>query len=131
MKALQANPLRAAALSVAMASIVMAGSVRPVSAAPNGNALAQIFSAEFTVGCDTFVVSSSKDLSNVVLLFADGRYQKFDGLNQPEGSFSGTGDNLGQPITTAYVKSGRFKQKVVGIEGKVGAQFDCLVNQPR
>ena len=41
-------------------------------------------------------VTSTKDLSNVVLEFADGATQKFDGLNEPTGVFEGTGQHVGK-----------------------------------
>ncbi|HVM18662.1 MAG TPA: hypothetical protein VM307_01755 [Egibacteraceae bacterium] len=51
--------------------------------------------------------TSSKDLSNVVLVFQDGTTQRFEGLKGTSGTFSGTGANAGKTVTSAYVKSGR------------------------
>ncbi len=51
-------------------------------------------------------VTSSKDLSNVVLLYANGATEKFDGLTGTSGVFAGTGANAGQPIYRVWVKSG-------------------------
>src|SRR5690606_4616801 len=52
-------------------------------------------------------IQSTKDLSNVVLEYADGAHQKFDGLNQGQtGTFQGTGANSGKMITGLWVKSG-------------------------
>ncbi len=48
-------------------------------------------------------VESTKDLSNVVLQFADGTYQKFDGLTDLTGTFEG---DDGQNIVRVWVKSG-------------------------
>lgn len=56
--------------------------------------------------CVSVEVSSSKDLSNVVLVFADGTTERFEGLSGSEGSFAGTGENDGKVIETIYVKSG-------------------------
>jgi hypothetical protein len=52
-------------------------------------------------------IESTQDLSNVVLEYADGAHQKFDGLSQGvTGTFAGTGDNLGKVIKGLWVKSG-------------------------
>jgi hypothetical protein len=51
-------------------------------------------------------VTSSKDLSNVVLEFADGQRQKFDGLTGYTGTFQGTGDNAGKEVVCVWIKSG-------------------------
>jgi len=51
-------------------------------------------------------VTSTKDLSNVVLAFDDGVHQKFEGLSGYSGTFEGTGANAGKEIVTAWVKSG-------------------------
>jgi hypothetical protein len=54
-------------------------------------------------------VTSTKDLSNVVLKFEDGTRQKFDGLSGYSGTFSGTGDNAGKTIVGVWIKSGCYK----------------------
>ncbi len=51
-------------------------------------------------------VESTKDLSNVVLLFDDGSTQKFEGLSGYSGTFVGTSGNSGKKITKVWVKSG-------------------------
>jgi len=51
-------------------------------------------------------VTSTKDLSNVVLKFEDGSTQKFDGLSGKTGTFQGTGNKSGKVIETVWVKSG-------------------------
>lgn len=56
--------------------------------------------------CTSVTVSSTKDLSNVVLQFADGTVQKFDGLSGEKGTFAGTGANDGAVITGVWIKSG-------------------------
>ncbi len=63
-----------------------------------------VITATFT--CQSVEVESSKDLSNVVLVFEDGSWQKFDGLDGHTGVFAGTGEHAGATIATAYVKSG-------------------------
>jgi hypothetical protein len=55
---------------------------------------------------ETVYVTSTKDLSNVVLEFADGVHQKFDGLSGYTGTFQGTGDNEGKEIVGVWIKSG-------------------------
>lgn len=55
---------------------------------------------------DNIIVNSTKDLSNVVLLFVDRTTQKYDGLTGYTGTFWGTGDNLGKEIIGTWVKSG-------------------------
>ena len=51
-------------------------------------------------------VTSSKDLSNVVLLFEDNTTQKFDGLSGYTANFQGTGDNQGKKVVGVWIKSG-------------------------
>ncbi len=51
-------------------------------------------------------VTSTKDLSNVVLKFSNGRTQKFDNLSGKTGLFKGTGSNRNRPIYRVWVKSG-------------------------
>lgn len=52
-------------------------------------------------------IEATKDLSNVVLEFADGTSYKFDGLNQGKtGTFAGIGSNAGKEIVGVWVKSG-------------------------
>jgi len=54
-------------------------------------------------------VTSTKDLSNVVLEFADGSHQKFDSLTSYSGTFSGTDGNAGKEIVGVWVKSGCYQ----------------------
>lgn len=56
-------------------------------------------------GSDVYV-TSTKDLSNVVLQFSDGTKQKFDGLKGKTGTFKGTGGNANKRIDRCWVKSG-------------------------
>ena len=51
-------------------------------------------------------VTSTKDLSNVVLGFTDGTTQKFDGLTGYSNTFEGTGENENKEIATVWIKSG-------------------------
>lgn len=98
----------------------------------NPKSLATI-DAEFNESCTSVTATSDKDLSNVVLLFNDGTWEKFDELDMPEGDFAGTGDNTGKTISSAYIKSGSFKQPVDLTDPesgkvkmiKVGKTFEC------
>ncbi|MDQ3232682.1 MAG: hypothetical protein M3Q07_12760, partial [Pseudobdellovibrionaceae bacterium] len=54
----------------------------------------------------TGTVGSDKDLSNVVLAFADGSHQKFEGLTGHDSQFAGTGEHAGKEIVTVWVKAG-------------------------
>jgi hypothetical protein len=60
--------------------------------------------AEF--GCDSVLTSSCKDLSNVVLEFADGVRQRFEGLHGYSSTFAGTDENEGKVIVRVWIKSG-------------------------
>ena len=51
-------------------------------------------------------VTSSKDLSNVVLKYCNGCVQKYDGLCGRSGTFLGYGSYAGRTIAGAWVKSG-------------------------
>lgn len=63
----------------------------------------------FAGDCLSIDVTSCKNLSNVVLVYDDCTWQKFDGLSSKTGTFSGTGSNAGKVISHAYIKSGCFK----------------------
>lgn len=63
-------------------------------------------SATFSADNKTTNVTSSKDLSNVVLKYHDGTVQKFENLSGRTGSFSGTGANAGKCIAGVWIKSG-------------------------
>jgi hypothetical protein len=56
--------------------------------------------------CDSVTVTSTKDLSNVVIKFCDGSTQKFDGLNGYSRTLSGTGANACKAIKGVWIKSG-------------------------
>lgn len=51
-------------------------------------------------------VTSSKDLSNVVLEFADGTHQKFEDIQGYALTFQGTGEYEGEEIVGIWIKSG-------------------------
>ncbi len=54
-------------------------------------------------------VTSTKDLSNVVLQFSDGTHQKFEPLNGYSGTFTGTGQHAGKTVTGVWIKSGCYQ----------------------
>jgi hypothetical protein len=58
---------------------------------------------------DSVDITSTKDLSNVVLGFPRGGRQKFEGLTGLTGTFSGTGSNAKSRIEKVWVKSGSNK----------------------
>lgn len=53
-------------------------------------------------------VTSTKDLSNVVLRFEDDTHQKFDNLTDYTGTFAGTGENAGKVVIGVWIKSGSY-----------------------
>jgi hypothetical protein len=79
------------------------GDDRPELECPEVGAVGDITVA---FDCTEIDVDSCKDLSNVVLEFADGTQQRFEGLGGTAGTFAGTGENAGKEITTAWIKSG-------------------------
>ena len=105
---------RAATATVSTLALLLA----VPSAALAGGTTAQV---DVQHDCTSVDVTSSKDISNVVLAFADGDRQKHDGLSGHSGTFSGTGANAGELITTAWVKSGNNKS---GDGPGYGARFD-------
>ena len=74
-----------------------------VGAPPTDKTLPQI---TVTFRSDDVFVSSSKDLSNIVMQFADGTTEKIEDLELPSSAFRGTGDNADKYITKVWVKSG-------------------------
>lgn len=57
-------------------------------------------------GASEVYVTSTKDLSNVVLEFADRSHQKFEGLSGYTKTFRGTGQNASKDIIGVWIKSG-------------------------
>jgi len=83
----------------------------------NGNATT---TAQFSAARTGLKASSSRDLSNVNLLFADGTIQKFDSLKGRTGTFLGTGSNSGKVIVGAWIKSGTNFSQVPGAPSGAG-----------
>ncbi len=71
-----------------------------------GSAWPDAVSATFDNVARTVTANSTKALSNVVLKFADGAEQKYDGLSDYSGTFAGTGAHEGKAIVGVWIKSG-------------------------
>lgn len=65
---------------------------------------ASVVHAEFH--CGSVTTYTCKDLSNVVLQFADGSTQRFDGQSGHVNTFSGTGANAGKTVVRVWIKAG-------------------------
>jgi len=65
-----------------------------------------LVSATFDSVSKTVTACSTKNLSNVVLKFADGAEQKFDSLTGYSQTFAGTGANTSKDIVGIWIKSG-------------------------
>lgn len=99
----------------------------PAGQAANDMSVAEIDAVFVGADCSGVEVESTKDLSNVLLLFADGSFEKFEDLSGLTGTFAGTGDNAGKTIVTVLVKSGSYKQgRVDGLPGMVGKEFSSV-----
>jgi hypothetical protein len=72
----------------------------------SGSGCLPVVGSTFTPNSITALVTSTKDLSNVVLKFCDNTTQKFEGLTGLTGTFSGTGTNTGKCISGIWIKSG-------------------------
>lgn len=74
----------------------------------SGKGSSSAVTVTFSADGKSIFVTSSKDLSNVVLGFTDGTHYKFDGLTGKTATFSGVGGNAGKLIKTAWIKSGSY-----------------------
>ena len=73
------------------------------------------------ITCDSVEVTSSKDISNVVVRYADGSTERFEGLSGPTWSL-----DLDQPIDGVWVKSGNNKSgEGPGYGQWVPSETDC------
>jgi hypothetical protein len=75
----------------------------PEAAAEPGPNSAAAISAVFADSCRTFIAQSSKDISHVELLYADGRVVKDESIDGPEFEVEG---GAGNELEAAIVKSG-------------------------
>ena len=83
--------------------LITSAALKPVGA---GNDWPDEVSATFNNATCTVTANSTKNLSNVVLKFADGTEQKFDNLTGYTATFSGTGGNAGKAIVGIWLHSG-------------------------
>ena len=95
---------------------------------PNANSEAVITLTACTEPFLTATVTSTKELSNIVVVFAEGEptFQKFE----EDVLLDNLVFNLVsvRPIATVYVKSGsKNGGKVPGIPGRVGEEIPCTV----
>ena len=89
------------------ATAMLAGWVAlPALAAPGGNSAADIV-ASFSSSCRGFAAHSSKDISHVVLHYADGRAVKHENVGGPDYAVEG---GTGDALEFAIVKSGITRQ---------------------
>jgi hypothetical protein len=80
------------------------GLMLPLSFAPDADAApTATISGSFEESCRRFVAHSSKDVSHVVIHYADGRVVKDEKTTSPDYSIGGP---LGAPIASVDVKSG-------------------------
>jgi hypothetical protein len=84
-------------------------------ASPGGNSAATI-SATFADSCRGFVAHSSKDISHVVLHYADGRVVKDESIASPDYAIEGA---AGDELEFAIVKSGTSRNL-----------FECVRDNP-
>ena len=79
----------------------------------------------FDVTCEGATVTSTKDISNIVIVFVGGEFEKFEDF--PEGTTMLTLDVVDDMIIeTVYVKSGSEKfGKMLGLPGMLGEKHDC------
>jgi Flp pilus assembly protein TadG len=66
------------------------------------------FESSGSSGSNSVYVTSTKDLSNVVLQFEYGEHQKFEPLSGYSGTFAGTGEHAAKVITGVWIKSGCY-----------------------
>lgn len=77
-------------------------------ALPGGGNSAATISAAFANACRAFVAQSSKDISHVVLHYADGRAVKDEAIGGPDYAIEG---GSGDELAFAEVKSGTTRQR--------------------
>jgi large repetitive protein len=79
---------------------------RLVASIDDQNSCLPSVGAIFAANHLSVTVSSTKDLSNVVLKFHDNTTQKFEGLSGLTGTFQGTGAHSNKCIVGVWIKSG-------------------------
>lgn len=91
------QPLNTGSMTFSNAYLTIKG------ATPTNSTLPQI---HVTFKDNEVYVTSTKDLSNVVLGFTDNSTQKFDNLSGKTGTFKGTGSYANKTLNKCWVKSG-------------------------
>lgn len=79
--------------------------------------------ASFAGDSKSVTVTSTKELTNVILKYFDGQEQKFDGLSGTSRNLMGTGANAGKCIIGVWIKSGCN-------QGTEGADYGQWVANP-
>lgn len=103
------RPARTLVTALMMTVLMAAGSANAKKhtdkASKSAKCLLEV-GAVFNGEVNSVVVESTKDLSNIVLLFADGTTQRFEDLSGNDGEFAGTAENSGKILTGVWIKSG-------------------------
>lgn len=81
----------------------IAGDPEMILDCPHGGAVSVVH-AEFD--CTSITTYTCKDLSNVVLEFADGSRQRWEGQSGHVNTFHGTGQNVGKEVVRVWIKAG-------------------------
>ena len=101
-----------------LAAVTASLAAKPVDKGPNAKS-ESVISAELSLDFISVTVTSTKELSNVVMLFCDGAVEKvefvdgdllqelIDGLWTA--TVSGSGEHEGVAIASVWVKSGSFR----------------------
>ncbi|MGB5332375.1 MAG: hypothetical protein WBM64_08250 [Woeseiaceae bacterium] len=99
---------------------------------PNPNSVADITNWEVDCGGPEFsVISDTKELSNILLVFNDGTWEKFE-IEDGNLTFTYTYEPPERRVVTAFVKAGSVKTEKDDRYGgkKLGFEFDCTDTTP-
>jgi hypothetical protein len=99
---------------------------------PNENSVADI--ANWNVDCggpEFSVTSDTKELSNILLVFNDGTWEKFE-IEDGNLTFTYTYEPPERRVVTAFVKAGSYKSAKNELYGgqKLGFEFECTDTAP-
>ena len=122
-------------VGLVFAAVTMSLAAKPVDKGPNAKSLA-VIEAVPSDDATSVTVASTKELSNVVMMFCDQSVEKvefFDGDMLQElidgkwtATVSGSGDNAGAVIAAVWVKSGSFRSgDGPGYGGMIAFTVDC------
>jgi hypothetical protein len=110
MGGLSENLLKALIIIISLSAFSLHTMAQPGRRANGNNSNSSnclpVVGASFSSDGLSSTTTSTKELSNVVLLYCDGVHQKFDNLSGFVATFSGTGANDGKKIVGAWIKSG-------------------------